>query len=54
MGLSSRTRMQLRFEGVEYLIDLGGLYDSDWDQFASNYKRPDQIPDPANTGTLIY
>ena len=48
MGLFNRTRLQLQVEGVEYLLDLGEFYDSDWDQFASNCKRPNQIPDPAN------
>ena len=54
MGLSNRTCLQLRVEGVEYLLDLGEFYDSNWDQFASNCKRPNQIPDPANAGALIY
>ena len=53
MGLSNRTRMQLQVERVEYLIDLGGFYDSDWDQFASNCKHPNQILKPNNQGALI-
>ena len=54
MGLSIRTRLQLQVEGVEYLLDLGEFYDSNWDQFTSNCKHPDQIPDSTNAGALIY
>ena len=54
MGLSNRTCLQLQVEGVEYLLDVRRFHDSDWDQFVSNCKRPNQIPDPANAGAFIY
>ncbi len=54
MGLSNRTRLQLQAEGITDVLDLAEWKKEDWDQFASNCKRPDQIPDPANPGVLIH
>ena len=54
MGLSNRTNLQPQVEVVEYMLDLGQFYGSKWDQFTSNCKCPDQIPDPNNAGARIY
>ena len=52
MGLSHRTRVQLQVDGVNDTSDLAEWTDDDWDQFATNCKRPDRIPDAA--GVLIH
>ena len=54
MGLSNHTHLQSQSEGVTDVSDLGEFYDANWDQFASNCRRPGQIPDPNNQANCIY
>ena len=53
MGLSVRTRQALVDEGISVADDLHEWEDDEWDQFASNCKRPPQIVDPNNDNMLI-
>ena len=54
MGLKHRTRVSsLDVEGIENVDDLADWDDKDWDQWASNCKKPDRIQDPNNAANLI-
>ena len=53
MGLTIRTRAQLGIEGITDIDDLNWKPD-EWDDFASNCRRPGQIPDPTNAAQLIH
>ena len=56
MGLSNRTRADsLQVEGVVSVDYMAEWEDEDWDNWWSNYKKPDQVPDltsGATAGTL--
>ena len=50
MGSDNRTRVDsLDAEGISTVDDMAEWKDDDWDSWVVNYKRPDKIPDPANT-----
>ena len=54
MGLNHRTRVySIDVEGIGNVDDLADWYDDDWDQWASNCKKPDRIQDPNNAANLI-
>ena len=54
MSLKHRTRVySLDVEGIENVDDLADWDDEDWDQWASNCKKPDRIQDPNNAANLI-
>ena len=54
MGLEARTRTSsLNVEGITTIDDLGEWDDDDWDQWASNCKRPGSTRDPNNAALLI-
>ena len=48
MRLSVRTRTQLEIEGITDVADLSEWTDDQWDDFATNCRRPGQIPDPVD------
>ena len=54
MGLSNRTRVQLQLEGINMIPDLAEWDSEQWDDFNSNCRRPDMIPNPANPAQLIH
>ena len=55
MGLSHRTRtIPLKSEGIITVGELTEWKDDEWDQWNNNSKKPDRIPDPANTANLIH
>jgi hypothetical protein len=54
MGLKNRTRIDsLVPEGITTVDELKEWDDDDWDQWASNFKRPDKTADPLNPALLI-
>ena len=54
MGLKHRTIVySLDVEGIRNVDDLADWYDDDWDQWASNCKKPDRIQDPNNAANFI-
>jgi hypothetical protein len=54
MGLKNRTRIDsLVPEGITTVDELKEWDDDDWDQWASNCKRPDKTADPLNPALLI-
>ena len=47
MGLSNSTRtLSLFLEGIATVDNLADWYDDDWDQWSSNFKKPDMVQDP--------
>ena len=53
-GLTNRTKiLSLNAEGISTIDDLAEWEDEDWDQWASNCKRPDKTQDPNNPAQLI-
>ena len=53
-GLTNRTKISsLNAEGISTIDDLAEWEDEDWDQWASNCKRPDKTVDPNNAAQLI-
>ena len=54
MGLSNHTHLQLQIEGMTFVIDMGEIFNSNWDQFVRNCKRHRQIRDLNNQGNLTY
>ena len=55
MGLTHRTRtLSLNTEGIITVGELAEWKDDDWEQWKNNCKKPDRIPDPANTANLIH
>ena len=54
MGLSNRTRVHLRDEGIDHPEDLSEFTKKEtWDQIIKNCKRPPQIADPNDAGQFI-
>ena len=55
MGLSNGTWFDsLNVEGITSVDDLAKWEDDDWDQWMSNCKKPDRIPDTVNSAQLIH
>ena len=54
MNLTTRTRTgSLVVEGIISVDDLAEWKDNGWDQWSSNCKKPDRIPDPNDAALLI-
>ena len=55
MGFSNRTRFDsLNAEGITSVDDLAEWGDDYWDQWMSNCKKPERIPDTINAAQLIH